>query len=378
MSLFLFCELCARLYHLVELKNFPVAPMSADAFGSYKRLIPWATELLWIQDIKNDVHSYYSPDSIIMNRPNYSVRMKNHDWEFNSYGFRHGPLTVPKPKGTFRIFMLGGSTVEGQFNAYWTISYYLEKDLRKVLPKAEVINAGVAGFGSDNELMLLKNVVLKLEPDMVIVLDGRNDLLYSMQPETSPYHSFSRILDKLVNHATVFSLTDYLGRFMARKSYFCMLLWRKLNLRGLQPHFVNLDVKKQWFHNYISNLILMKTLLEINHVYGILAFQPTFACCKDHLSPYESSIEEYFTKTQSADLFRHIGPVWKEAGQAVSAVASSDKVKIYDLACVFKDVKPTIYLDWIHYTPYGDEILAQKIMSIIQRNFLTERITAKK
>lgn len=49
--------------------------------------------------------------------------------------------------------------------------------MRELRPDWEVLNFGVTGYSTDQELLLLENVVLPLEPDLVLVCLYRNDIL---------------------------------------------------------------------------------------------------------------------------------------------------------------------------------------------------------
>jgi hypothetical protein len=81
-----------------------------------------------------------------------------------------GAFTLPKPEGTYRVFVVGGSTVAvGLADA-------LGVALETRLPgqRLEVINAGIAGADS----LIVGNVVaevVKYEPDLVVVYSGHNE-----------------------------------------------------------------------------------------------------------------------------------------------------------------------------------------------------------
>ena len=86
-----------------------------------------------------------------------------------------------KNKCTFRTFVFGGSTVEGRHlvDKHDTLSSRLEKSLEdkfdKTKIKFEVINTGVSGFNSSQELALyLYKVLYALKPDHVIFFNGSN------------------------------------------------------------------------------------------------------------------------------------------------------------------------------------------------------------
>jgi lysophospholipase L1-like esterase len=80
-----------------------------------------------------------------------------------------------KDKGDrIRIVCIGGSTTFGhdQFDNSKLWTEILERLLGK--ERYEVLNAGVAGYGSSNVAARLKKDIVKLEPDIVIIFTGWN------------------------------------------------------------------------------------------------------------------------------------------------------------------------------------------------------------
>jgi lysophospholipase L1-like esterase len=98
----------------------------------------------------------------------------------NSLGFRGEEIDQKKPDGTYRIVAIGGSTT---FAVYlpWNQSYpyLLQQELRKRFgtEKIEVINAGLTGSTSAESFHRLPTQILPINPDMVIIYHGFNDLL---------------------------------------------------------------------------------------------------------------------------------------------------------------------------------------------------------
>jgi len=84
---------------------------------------------------------------------------------------------VPKPKGTYRIFCLGGSTTVGY--PYWyngSFSSFLRDRLRNIFPEKniEVINVGMTATNSFTVNDMARELV-DYEPDLFIVYDGHNE-----------------------------------------------------------------------------------------------------------------------------------------------------------------------------------------------------------
>lgn len=108
-------------------------------------------------------------------------------WErLNADGFRGPERSILKPAGTYRILMVGDSVVETSSFAY-DLSWgkVLEDSLSSraigsgLGLRYEVINAGVGGYVSWQALVRLEDSGLKYQPDLVLVLVGWDDLVYS-------------------------------------------------------------------------------------------------------------------------------------------------------------------------------------------------------
>lgn len=88
----------------------------------------------------------------------------------NSKGFRGTrEYAVPKPPGVFRVLALGDSVVNGYgVEDEQTFAALLEKKLSVHRP-AEVVNLGVPGYSTAEQLIQLQQVGLELQPDLVVL-----------------------------------------------------------------------------------------------------------------------------------------------------------------------------------------------------------------
>jgi lysophospholipase L1-like esterase len=96
----------------------------------------------------------------------------------NSLGLRSPEIALARPDGTFRILVLGDSVAFGWgLRGEDTFASHLASLLATVFPEQrfEVINAGVSGYGTWQELRWLKETGLGLDPDVVIVQAHLND-----------------------------------------------------------------------------------------------------------------------------------------------------------------------------------------------------------
>jgi len=115
------------------------------------------------------------PDvSIWHSSPDYRVNVRT-----NSRGVRSDrDIPYQKPEGTFRIVGLGDSFTLGyEVEQEDTFLYQLETNLKdRGFERVEVINLGVSGFGTSEELITLKEEGMKYDPDMVILGYFVNDI----------------------------------------------------------------------------------------------------------------------------------------------------------------------------------------------------------
>jgi len=118
-------------------------------------------------------------DELIPNQSTDSITI-------NSLGFRGAEFSAIKLPDTYRIFMVGGSTMfgAGATSDETTIPGYLqqllnEKDFGFDI---EVINSGIQGADSNTESNLIEQKLVRLSPDLLIIYDGMNDLRVGNPP----------------------------------------------------------------------------------------------------------------------------------------------------------------------------------------------------
>jgi lysophospholipase L1-like esterase len=106
----------------------------------------------------------------------------------NSLGFRGAEVAVPKPQGRFRVVIIGDSLTLG-----WgvaddeTFAARLERLLHEQFPgrDLDVINLGVGGYDTRQEVTLLARHTSRLQPDLVLVGFYSNDVPDTLDDEGS-------------------------------------------------------------------------------------------------------------------------------------------------------------------------------------------------
>ncbi|HKQ75621.1 MAG TPA: SGNH/GDSL hydrolase family protein [Blastocatellia bacterium] len=119
--------------------------------------------------------------------------------KINSHGFRDRERALIKPQGVYRVAVLGDSYTEARqvgMDATFTALSEAELNRRHCFRESnvEVLNFGVAGYGTGQELLLLRERAWKFSPDMIVlqVFTG-NDIFNNHRavnistPDLAPY-----------------------------------------------------------------------------------------------------------------------------------------------------------------------------------------------
>ena len=119
----------------------------------------------------------YHPQYGFYHKPGVSGWLRTDEFtsyvKFNSRGLRGPEVQLPKPPDTFRVLLLGDSVTEGAQVAHEeTMAARLGPALADLAGgrRVETVNAGVAGFGTGQQLLFLEREGLAYEPDLVILV----------------------------------------------------------------------------------------------------------------------------------------------------------------------------------------------------------------
>jgi len=330
----------------------------------------------------------FDPYKNILNTPNYvDTRGVRH----NSVGFRRSSeVSLVKPPGTYRIFLMGASTAYG-LGGLWphiddrypvlknseTLDAYLEQELGAQLPglKVEVINAAITSTQTHHNLIYLNQTILRYQPDMVLFLDGLNDYYFFDEGHDQfgnyTYNLPSRVV---MGEPTLYSLAYANGWWLFRKSALVHLLARgarnvKLMLAG-RPEQHPMDVARAVAGQervFTKNALKMEErsglILRNEGVIPVFMLQPLLILERDrpgmtgverqlfdfNVSSYLPNYEDYITqavktvRVREAEMAAHVGGVF------------------IDLTTIYKEVDGQVFTDYAHLTPLGNEVAARKI-----------------
>jgi len=156
---------------IVKVPSSPVSSITPEKIQANARLTRYDRELGWIGASIQD--GMYWGD-------NYSFPVRQ-----NSHGLRGPELDTQKQVGKVRVLVLGDSQTWGlgvpEQERY---SDVLQSILNEHGMNAEVLNFGVPGYGTDQELMLFKTLGKAYHPDLVILGFFWNDLFENSRDNT--------------------------------------------------------------------------------------------------------------------------------------------------------------------------------------------------
>jgi hypothetical protein len=178
----------------------------------------------------------YGEFSIRRNVPNAVYEHKSFDgtwhYQINSQGFRDvRDFPYEKNKGVVRVLLLGDSfTIGYEARQDETFGAVLERRLREKGHDVEVINAGVSGFSTAEELVFLEQEGLRYQPDVIVLGFFTNDLVDNLRADLYRVQDGKLKIHKK-EYLPAIKTRDYLNsfslyRWLGQHSYF----WNFLNV----------------------------------------------------------------------------------------------------------------------------------------------------
>ena len=216
----------------------------------------------------------------------------------NRAGFRDREHAVSKPAGTFRIAVLGDSFAEAvqvpQREAFWSV---MERELAGCAEfqgkTVEVLNFGVSGYGTTQELQMLRHYVWQYEPDLVLLAflpgnDVRNNSR-ALEPEQGkPFYDLvdgALVLDETFRDqrlTPVVQVKDWLVRHVRVLSaiYRAKENWKtarvvtevKGNEAGLDDGVFGTAHNAEWEHAWAITEAVLRTMYDEVAAHGARFF----------------------------------------------------------------------------------------------------------
>lgn len=302
----------------------------------------------------------------------------------NSSGFRGNEISKVKPKGTYRIFIMGGSTTftaDIPFGKSFTAD--LEKRLRAHYPQKEieVVNAGYPWHTTQHSLISYLFQVKDYQPDMVIMWHGINDMYRSFSPRRFAYGDFkpdySHFYGPVSNMVFRYFKAEppvsvhLVSVVYLLRAFYKMISVDKLIIRFLKPVEV---AKFPSIDPYRRNLISFLNILKADDVRLILGTQPVLY--REGLSQKESnSLWVYQTMCRMKGTyasFRSVTFGMNQFNETTREIAAFYQVPLIDFEA--KMPKTGEYMwDDCHYTLKGNDFIGNEIFqALISGHYLED------
>ena len=336
-------------------------------FAGERRLLKYAS-LRQLEKKYSDIKPEWSVHRYLGHYPTPGfIKGEN---KHNSLGYRGDEIVVPKPEGQFRIVCLGGSTTYTPELSNYQMSYpnLLEKELHeRGFKNINVINAGVSAYTSWESLINFELRVLDLDPDMIIIYHGVNDILTRFVWPPSAYKGdnsgassaasmsmpcileYSTLMRYLMIKLDIVKPHSSLQRSFKKTpetNYSAKFYYQKLENRYPADIFKQVDAEKmlmtnkpEYFRRNIENIIAIARFREIETVIA------TFAYCRNFDdNPIVSSKECFFA--------------YDEMNQVLKSLSQQMRVNLFDFAKFFPKEKK-YFTDGMHVNADGVKLKAK-------------------
>ncbi len=271
------------------------------------------------------------------------------------------------------IIITGGSTVSGwgatQNKKTWPAR--LEKklnDLAEVQNKPyyfKIKNAGVFGYSISQELLYYLHDLRYHPIDTIISFNGINE---KWKFEDTPQNYFlsyhHRNLIKALNKGNSSNTTGLLP-----------------NVRRAMKHLFVRQKDNQITHENVDHLRGDQLYLRQINTYAKIVLsddikflhilQPTMGFCDKRLTDNEKKLQNFFGNP----FYRNSWDKWEsyidELEPFYKRVTSQLKRPWhFNMSCLFKDEEKEVFHDPRHYNDYGQEIIANKVLTLLKENSL--------
>jgi len=263
---------------------------------------------------------------------------------------RYKQREVKEKSQAYRILLIGGSTA-----TYFPTAVLEDAFSHKFAGrKFEVINGAANSYNARQELIVTAFWGPSVKPDMIITLDGANDLTLRLKMKkagefypNSTYELFLKkpMLAPIANIIMKSQLIQGIDRMLAR-----------IKVGPVNDYVDAIPV-------YISAQHSMNIIAKGLSAKRIMVLQP-FNAFKDPLSEAEANFKHY----------RYREPVVKElyslVYQQLTSLAVADNVLLVDGRFAFKGIGRTIFSDDVHFV--NDE--AYRILSEYILSFVTDEM----
>jgi|GEM_PF-1853917 len=281
--------------------------------------------------------------------------MKQPPLQTNSLGFRDGPY---KAKADVKILLLGDSVSwgDGIWKTKQVYPQILEQKLANALkPKAvEVINTGVPGYSTLQQLKYLRSKGMALKPDLIVLQFCFNDITEApiamkayKRPKSRSSGTFQKTLRTLYNRLLQHSYT-----------FAAIIKWRQKNLRQKRAQQIEHLAKNPKDRRFVEG---WRTTFEALRKMQLLAHK--------HSVPIMLFIPPYRFQLKNAD--------YPKLQKQLHAFLKRQQLDYVDtlsaLSKLQKKHSQSLYRDANHFSILGHRKVAELLLKPIQKKLQQQK-----
>lgn len=285
---------------------------------------------------------------------------KNYKGQFVNFNSNYGRKVDNNKTCNKKIFFFGGSTTFGWLNEdYNSIPALFKKILDGNLDNYCVFNFGSPWFFSKQENIYLLNLIeKKFKPDFAFFIDGINETCHGYNYSKNFKESFSEINTEhrtLIFNKKITPLIKSLPAYQLSD-----------RLRGNIVNF-KFDADSNCNSNEkVEDLFDLRIKFRVelcnSHEITCLTFLQPFGGV--HGNIYPATNKDFIdTMNKRYNSLKKI-----EKNSNFSQIKNNFKKNIFDISGVFKNDKKIYYVDNVHYSNYGNQLIANEIYKIFNEN----------
>lgn len=260
-------------------------------------------------------------------------------------------------EGALVVFMFGGSTMWGWgATAELTIPALLQSELSQRLQEPVcTINFGEDSYVSTQEIITL---ILELQrdhvPSLVIFLDGINDVSGAYSTGVAGYHQFRDQMKALLEPKSPGWLRVLQGSQTAR---LVRLVRERTEEASVPTRSDPQSLAEEVTRNYAANHEIIAALAKQYGFDAFLFWQPALPACSKRLTPVEEKL--------LGELDPGLVSLFEEVYPRVRRLASETE-GIFDLSSVLDSYEGQMFIDPVHTTPVGNELISERMLDAIE------------
>jgi lysophospholipase L1-like esterase len=274
-----------------------------------------------------------------------------------------GKAPSPDRNGVVRVVCLGGSTTFGaRVKAEQAFPAVTERVLKSDGVAAEVINAGVPGYGSRQLLLRYGRDIAALQPDYVIIYEGWNRtgaLVDSAEWVPFGYYDITRPGEQRFGRIEAY----FISHSLILQKFYTKAAHRQARTRMPRQLLFQLDPHQDLWTADFRQLVLQ---VHDHHQQPILVVYP--ALYFPEMTSEERSIFE--RKLWAQRPFQHkMLTELENKHTAIRQIAISTRTPVVDVQAVFSSFRgqerSALFFDEMHLTPRGNEKAGEVIAGFL-------------